>query len=43
MLEQVNTAIKKVKDVDNELKTDAEKQVRDLYRQLHQMLGQMIS
>ena len=42
MLEQVDTAIKKVEDVDNELKneTDAEKQVQDMYRQLRQMLDQ---
>ena len=42
MLEQVNAALKKVEDVDNELnnETDAEQQVRDLYRQLHHMLDQ---
>ena len=42
MLEQVNTAIKKVEDVDNELnnETDGEGQVRDMYRQLHEMLDQ---
>ena len=42
MLEQVNAAIKKVEDVDNELnnETDAEKRVRIMYRQLHQMLDQ---
>ena len=42
ILEQVNAAIKKVEDVDNELnnETDAEKQVQIMYRQLHQMLDQ---
>ena len=42
ILEQVNTAIKKVEDVDNELnnETDAERQVQDMYRQLHEMLDQ---
>ena len=42
MLEQVDTAIKKVEDVDNELnnETDAERRVQDMYRQLRQMLDQ---
>ena len=42
MLEQVNSAIKKVEDVDNELnnETDAERQVQDMYHQLHEMLDQ---
>ena len=42
MLEQVNNAIKKVEDVDNELnnETDAERQVQDMYHQLRQMLDQ---
>lgn len=42
MLEQVNNGLKKVEDADNELnnETDAERQVQDMYRQLHQMLDQ---
>ena len=42
MLEQVNSVIKKVEGVDNELnnETDAERQVQDMYRQLREMLDQ---
>ena len=42
MLEQVSVAISKVESADNDLnnETDAERQVQEMYRQLHQMLDQ---
>ena len=42
MLDKVTVALKKVEDADNELnnETDAEKQVQEMYHQLHQMLEQ---